>query len=891
MWPAKENLGPQLTYGVLGNGLATRDSLPSHLGPFLKFPRLRDRGPHLHLIEHSSRTLAPGIPPEDIDTKLSVYSTHHRHPNDVDVPEDVAASLAIEARPLRDGIALDPTTGKLAIIFELRTDRLSDMAYCYDALNLLDFTKSSSTLQATAFITGSGKLKVMPLLVKKRNIFDTESMEKLKKLPIDYVCEKHGFELQISWPVKHIVASADGKLLAVRGHGECCIFSVKWDLEKNRINVRKEFNIKNTGSEWSEVVFNTSSLAFVNTRGVITMYKFQRTKKGYQHELLSEIDPSIYAPLDWSSWKRVCWPLDANYIILFSRKSAHYIEMNTDDMGKRVVKKLVTTHYWSHFQDVAIVNSNIFLFTSKELIWLLTTLEAPFKRILSWKHYLDDSDASLKLSVCSNKSGTYTLSVYSHETPIIIAYTFGTVDGRPCSVLDPFVLYMSDSSGVAHLSVAESLIEADDLSPLANCIEISCDAEVKFLNLCTSKNKKVRTDDSMHKNITSKPFKPLRIFSARELDLVYKYFLDPNSTEENCDFEKDTLEIAVKPASGASESSGFSQKMITASDGVEDTTIADLQIMSTDSNTNSKLEFRQQIDVVQNYAFELGSELKTFFNKENTHDQEPQEEDTNEQKNADLEITGTLYPQYHTLASLAENIPTDVTNLKEFDSMLHQLNEYCEDQGGRLEFGNSTLMKGSLDSSVSSEFIHDNILKLEDPARAKVAVILALCMIRAHCTNIAKRHKELITKELEGCSEDLKDIFGEWPAHEPESFRSQTQNGAQSQPQVQTQNSKGKKGLLHRALTQSSQAFQVTSTPRVGSNGSSKQESSLKIKTSQSSQEQSQESDTLFISQFQSTQESLGSEPFSSQVGGSQSLKRSSQLGPRRKKKKKGGFA
>lgn len=891
MWPAKEIIGPQLTYGVLGNGLVTPGPLPSGLGPVLKFPRLRDHAPQLHLIEHSSRTLAPGVPREDIDTKVSVYSTHHRHPNDVNVPEDVAASLAIEARPLRDGIALDPTNGSLATIFGLQTGHTLDLDYSYDLLYLLEI---APTFQVTAFITGSGQLKVMPLLEKKRNVFDTKFPEKLQKLPLDCASEKHCFETQIPWPVKQIVVSADCRLLAVRGHAECCVFSIGWDNEQSCVKVLEAFTIKNAGAEWSEVTFNTSSLAFVSTRGTITIYDFQRTKHGYKFELKHNIDPSIYAPLDWSSWKRVCWPLGADYLILFSRKAAHYIQLG-DEPGKRVVKKLVTTHYWSHFQDVAIVDSNIFLFTSKEIIWLLTTLEQPFKRILSWKHYLDDADASLKLSVCPNKSGTYTLSVYSQETPIIIAYTFGTVDGRPCSVHDPYILYSSENAGVAHLALAESLNEDDNLSSLANCVEISCDSEVTLRNFCGLNYKRVRPENSAPKE-PPQAFKPLKIFSTRELDLVYRY-LGVEGSEAGR-----KLEIAALTSEG-SENSEASQKLITNGDATEDTTIADTPSVANETNTDhnihvptetkndKNLQVRQQIDVVQNYAFELGAELKNLLKNESPDAQD--ENGAEGMEPTDQENTNSLYPQYHTLASLAENVPTEVTNLKEFDSMLHQLNEYCVDQGGRLDFGSPALLKGPSDGSLSSEYFHDHILGMEDPAKSRAAVILALCMVRAHSTNIAKQHKELIQKELEGCSEDLKDIFGEWPAHEPESSKSHTPS--QAQAQAQTQSLKGKRGLLHRALTQSSQAFQVTSTQKSDLNGSSKP----KPQTSQTpptlqtslSQANSQESDTLFISQFQSSQESLGSDPFSSQAGGSQSLKRSSQLGARRKKKKKGGFA
>lgn len=912
MWPAKQELGPQLTYGVSGNGLVACDSsLLSLLDPILKFPRLRDHGPHLHLIENTSRSLAPGVPREDIDTSLSVYSTHHKPPNDVNVPEDVAASLAIEARPLRDGIALDPTIGKLATIFDLQTRKVPNFETLSGAQDLLKFKKAISSMKATAFITGSGKLKIMPFLVKKRNVFDTQNMEKLKKIPIDYVSDKFGFETQINWPVSQVVVSADQTLLAVRGHGECCVYAVEWDNDKRQIIAHRAFSIKNTAAEWSDLVFNTSSLAFVDVTGTITIYRFEHTRHGYKHELDQEIVPSIYAPLDWSSWKRLCWPLNANYMILFSRKSAHYIELNLGETGKRVVKKLVTTHYWSHFQDVALVDSNIFLFTSKEIIWLLTTLELPFKRILSWKHYLDDTDASLKLSVCLVKSGTYALSVYSHETPIIIAYTFGTVDGRPCSVYDPYILYESESAGVAHLTLAVSLIENNELSPIVNCVEINCDLEAKCFSFCEQKHKKVRYEESALKPKQPTTLKPLRIFSTRELFKIYRILGNSNSREDEKGSGKKVLETE------ASCNQVNSQRLISDGNGAEEITIADTPNSSTESNVETIVEARQQIDVVQNYAFELGSELKTFLSKEKSQPQKNGTEHSTDEIDSEIEreeseMEDSMYPQYRSLASFAENIPKDVTNLKEFDSMLHQLNEYCEDQGGRIDFGTSAFFKGSNKDTLSSEYIRDHILGQEDLAetKAKAAVILTLCMVRAHSTNIAKRHKELIEKELESCSEDLSDIFGDWPAQEPESSKllsqtpsqSQTQQIKHSQPQSQSQNPKGKRGLLHRALTQSSQAFKITSTPKSDLNGNVKpdlsatpksktSQSSPNLQPSQSSQTNSQESDTLFISQFQSSQESLASEPFSSQVGGSQSLKRSSQLATRRKKKKKGGFA
>lgn len=882
MWPANEKIGPQLTYGISGNGVLNLLESRANSLPSLHFPRLRHHGPHLHLIANSTRQIAPTSLPEEQRNEASIYKSHLGPLKDVAVPENVITSLALEAAPLQDHIGQDPSIGSHLRLVHLGTGAYTDRVLV-DGQYVTPKTKTNVLdVEGVVFVAPPGIINVAPILPKRRNLLHSSNPQLLKKTLVDTVALDLAAEYAIPWPIKQVEVCNELRLVAVRGEVQCCFLSFRWSNEPTEKGAKltKAFEVSNSSSAWSQIVFNSGRFALVHVDGSIDIWLFSQTDGEWDYKMQSKVDPHIYDPLDWSLWKRVCWPIDAEYLVLFCRKSAHFIDLQPlieETEVVSTVKRLVTTHYWSHLQDVAIAGSYIFLLTSKELIWLETEKQNPLKRLLSWKHYLDDADSSLRLSICAlSSSETFLLSVYSRVTPIVITYTFGVLNGKPCSLRDPYVLYTTKNDGIAHMAVGESVLLDSEPAPMMYCFEIGLDAQVNFYNFCGAEDWKFKArEEEVRGNRHTVNFttEAPKVFTCEELQRIFSHFTSLSAVSND---RKDKIDSSVTER--------ITQKAITDNNGslINELSSAGQPSASKaddpvdDSDIDSGSPTPEQIDAVQNYAFELGADMRGIF---------------------DTDISELQYPQYHSLAAIAQRIPSNVTDLKEFDSMVQQLGEFCDENGGHLELANMGLFergKGAKKHEpLSADRLASILADLNQSSNIKAAVILVLSLVKAYSVEVESQHKQLIQDELEECSEDLVGIFQEWLAHSPKNQSVEQLNMAGSKVGVtsahtlhsQKKPKQEKKELLKRALTQSSQAFKLDSqlVPIESEKIDVKIDPSLRLPSSQMS-------DTLFMSQFASSQESLdGDSPFSSQISlGSQSH---SQLGPRKKKKKKGGFA
>lgn len=860
MWPADPKIGPQLTYGVFGNGVALLNDNASL--KVLDFPRLRDHGPRLHLIANSSRVLAEPQPASCENDDISVYNAAHRPLGEVGASDDVLVGLALEAEPFRKKVGQDPTIGTLVGEILLGTGAYAEPVVV-NGKKLRPKAKNNVVdVKALVHGTSEGAVKVAPLIPKKKNLLHLEDPDLLTKRIVDTLNEDLLATYQVLWPILQIATCSESRLIAVRGQTRCCFLYVEWNNDPGQkgVQLKFAFEILNEGAGWADLIFSSWRFAMADISGKISIYDFDCVGGNWKYEHTRQIDPTLYDPLDWSHWLRIIWPTDSTYMLLFRRRAAYYVSSEKTADGESTATKLVSTHSWSYFQDVAMVGSNIFLLTSKELIWLQSTEREPMKRLLSWKHFLDDADPSTRLNVSPLGANTFALSVYTKEVPFVVTYTFGFVDEKPCSVYDPYVLYTSQGEGIAHFALLESTIGGGNEGPFANGFEITTDSGVNFVSFCGSEKRGFRLvvstveASSPAAPTSTKPAAWPKVFTEKELARIYSLFFGRTDRDQS--------------ESQRSTDTAERQKSDSNNVGV---VIPDSQVEapSSEEALPQNKSINEQIDVVQNFAFELGSELKSVL---------------------DIDLEDLDYPQYHTLASVAERIPMDVTDLREFDSMLQQLSEYCEDQGGRLDFSSTGLLVPESElspTSLSCEYLASVMKDSNTESRWRAAVILVLCLVKAQTMKIESQHEQLIEEELRGCSEDLKEIFDEWQVHSSPEQMSISQAEMTSTP-LATQNSQlpvksqksAKKGLLHQALTQNSQALKLKSSSLP----------SVEKDKAPDNRESSQNSEILFLSQFDSSQESLGgSQPMSSQNSSqSQTLARE---GPKRKKKKKGGFA
>ncbi|ODV61702.1 Rrn6p ASCRUDRAFT_7894 [Ascoidea rubescens DSM 1968] len=165
----------------------------------------------------------------------------------------------------------------------------------------------------------------------------------------------------------------------------------------------------------------------------------------YMNNLDNDSENNKQFNLSLSNWKRVYWnPNNENQIIILTRNSIYQIDLFTKYSVSGI---LVNFEDWSQLRDFQIAlfdNSIAFLLTSKELIVVKFLdnnkndekidnssyiFRPAFKRLISWKHFLDPDDVSIKLSIADIKQNAdsdmvFLLTVYSQIHSLNFIYEF-----------------------------------------------------------------------------------------------------------------------------------------------------------------------------------------------------------------------------------------------------------------------------------------------------------------------------------------------------------------------------------------------------------------------------------------------------------------------------------
>lgn len=421
MWPHKKGLGIRCSYGVDGNGMLSLDSSP----PILEFPRKKDSGVLLNQINNSYQVLLPSQTSRfilnskifnDLQSNLKSFasksmgvikkSTTKRSGSYV--PSDILDSYMIESKALTSAIAYDPTFGSLLVIFPLKS------------------------LQVIAYVTGeSGTILNISNLMRDH----TEGTSGSKQFTLEKPLLGKSLQIELPSPIKQIVSvkgSALQQHLIVRTNAKSYVLTCS----KSRNLMASHFDIYINGEistsqlkgfDFADIASNQwdpNQFCLMDIRGNFGLWKIGRTDRK-----VSKISTEMNSDSsELSNWKRVIW-CDSSHLLAFSRSSIIQFIIN----GTSSV--LATANTWSRIQDVQSEGDSCFLLTSKELIWCGLK---PFKRLISWKHFLDDSDPTLKIHCSETTKDSYIVLIFSQMHPLIMVYNFGMEDGKPCSLRDPY---------------------------------------------------------------------------------------------------------------------------------------------------------------------------------------------------------------------------------------------------------------------------------------------------------------------------------------------------------------------------------------------------------------------------------------------------------------------
>ncbi|KAK6198692.1 RNA polymerase I-specific transcription initiation factor RRN6-like protein [Scheffersomyces amazonensis] len=705
MWPSKKGLGVRLSYGVSGNGSGV-----SGLSSEVEFAR-RD-GPHeMYEIHQSLTNVVEGqVPlysnPElQESVKVSVSSIEGF------IPSNIVSSLHHESDVFTSSIAHDPNFRNLLKIVGLKIKSTNKQSSCLAVLypggasgNVLNISKL--TYMSIDAVKENNKYTsiLMPDLATSYQITFTSQIKQIETPPT------------LSYYVSsYLVVRTNFKIYVL----DCCMNDEGIDIQ-----VISEIDNKQlSGFEFADVRFNPfddSQFGLVDIKGNFGIWTVspQRVSK------LNLGQQSIYDTKELSNWKRIIWSQDSHKVLVLSRTC-----MEEFDIATKQMKRIITSNTWSRIQDCQRVENEdyAFLLTSKELIWL--KLKGGIERMISWKHFLDDSDPSLQLSVSVISHQHYTCTIFSEANPLIFVYTFAIENGKPYSVKDPYCIKRGEYPG----SLKQALFIKVNFNFYTN--EQDSDLE------------QIREDDEEY--IDCDKYVLFELSSC--LGLTIRAF----STEPGFSIKNDEEITTQEPEEYITRSN--QSQYFDVIPNIHIRNIVEALKVHEDQSSDSSIESQKQS--LQTYAYSLGEGVSRF--------------------DEDL-------ASYLSLLDISDNIPSLVEDIAELDTMLEQLDSFYKSKDIQTNIlVNTSLVKRNLllnsqdsDLQVSTAGdlyqllnriyctnSHLNTLNTST-SLLRACMQLSTGLIKSKSTNLTTKLNKHYNETLEASDDQVKSLIDNWDSHD-----------------------------------------------------------------------------------------------------------------------------
>lgn len=777
MWPSKEGLGVQLSYGVNGNGIVvsnenSNSSTYKRL-PRLEFPRIRNQGITLNKVGKSNivlvnqqtssfdlnakvyNNLQNAVANQPLQPKRKMYSD-----SNIYVPEEILKSYLIESRSLTSTIAYDPTFGQMFTIFDVRS------------------RSGLTSSKAIAFVTGETgtilnisilKYEIKELLNNRKESVDVNALIPLLTDP---------FQVSLSEPIKQIehCKLKEGfdyipLYLIIRSDSRVYVLNC-FKGKSQHYNSHIELDILGElqtsdlmGFNFSDVTFNpwvSTQFGAVDVKGnfgiwninskkeaLTKLKKFDSNPKTSSDEPDSslKVEPTIYDVTELSNWKRITWAHDYNHIFVVSRSSLTQFELTPELSSQR----LITSDTWSKIQDIHKNPESMkyaFILTSKELIWF--EVSNPLRRLMSWKHFLDDKDPSLRLQVSEYEdSSKFICIIYSQIRPIILVYNFGIKDGMPFSLKDPYYIRKStDQRGNNTGQIRQVFL--------------------------TELNRQFYSSAKDDENITTDSTFPKHMVMALfELSTDLGLTLNLYNTTANLHLNKSLIKADNLDSSSSCESSTNFERDIKIRDKLsyfKKFSKADFESIAKGlkCDTNAT-KGDDEIKIVQDYAFRLGEgamQLNEEWNKLNAID----------------DISINKDPYYLSLNDISSSLPLSISDITEFDSMIEQLSSFYGTKDinvsskvgksfleglelfadhlksdGNLYTVNdiSSIIKKAYENEALQGYNHSNILK-------KLSILIGASLIKAKTNGLGKYYLKKLDLAMKNATTQVQSILNDW---------------------------------------------------------------------------------------------------------------------------------
>ncbi|KAK6455082.1 RNA polymerase I transcription factor [Scheffersomyces xylosifermentans] len=878
MWPHKKGLGVRLSYGVDGSSIvgvqpeknprSSDDDSMNHsdsmdsgdpesaMAPIIESCKIQEEGSVLfeianantHLVRSSTSSFNLNSRMFDsLEIAVNPMTRNQHEIRNAYVPDNILNSYMIESKTLTSTIAYDPNYSNLFAFVDVRT-------------------RKGKSFKAATYVTGESGNILNISIVGYQRLDVTSRSDGSTETKLLFPEFSKPFQISLSEPIKQLEVATGlydytPSYIIVRTNYKIYLLDCYKSSNEVNLTMKADIEMRVLGeieanemanNEFADVTFNPfdfSQFGVVDTVGNFGLWSISSTSKsGAVRRVTLEnsgATPSAEDSTELSNWKRFEWAHDRNHILILTRTSVTEFCISP----KLDSRKLITSNTWSRVQDFVRFDDFAFLLTSKELIWFSNS--DPLKRLISWKHFLDDTDSSLKLQVTRRADDTFICVLYSQLYPLIFIYSFGLRGSKPYSIRDPYYFRKEETSrDLRQITLVE----------LTTSFFFSENDEDDFVDESDLGYTVGRTFGLFE--ITADLSISLRCLSdLSDLSLT-------SSDKETLDLSKNTQDML--PARPFGRQFKYIPKKLLQS--LSASLVASIKELPDES---------EQIKSIQDYAYALGEGALKI--KEEMGDR-------------------NSFPSYHTLLDIAKNVPLFIEDVSEFDLMIEQLSSFYISKGICMSSLIDWLVKrsnilGVKDSDGAKTHANDifelfyrtyfsgsHRLKSYNSIHGliKFTILLSASLIKSKSDDLSKHYEHLYNQELLEASSKISNLLESWDtdytakvsylgsqATQIDYVSSMPSLGASQKKTA----SKSKQSLRKTAITQSQTHSQLRSSQAAFGS----LQTNLASDDISSSQEGSVSSSQIKPSQSLSQKRSL-----SSQQTGSQKSK---------KKKKKGGFA
>ncbi|KAI5955055.1 hypothetical protein KGF54_001616 [Candida jiufengensis] len=477
MWPHKVGLGVRLSYGVDGNGILSIKSNNENnnnindddnndnndcneIEPIMDFPRLEPNTPNQYYKSNSKKLLRNPLNYSTIDDQILTTSSKDTRslltPNYI--PHQILSSYGLESSAIESDFAYDPIFG--------------------DIIKAFTITNSTKEYNGLSYVTGSS------LTVLNFAIFFKGSSSASLKLSEPY-------EVDFLDNIRQVDIKSDNKQLVilVRTNTKIYVLTCRLISDSKDSKASPNFDMsiikEIISSKFGNSTFADVSICFKDIRkfaivdilGNLAVWKINKNFTKVHKLNKDNLKMPIVSSQDLSNWMKINWLTNSgkskskttDQLLLSTR-----IKTFQCDMTNNTQTSLMTSNTWSRLRDVYILGENVFYLTSKEIIWFKYESQnsnISFERLLSWKHFLNDDDPSLKFSIFEIGKA-FSIMIYSEISPTIIVYTFGFQIEKPFSLQDPYII-QGPARGLKQLVTIKDDIQNVHLLELSSNLTLS----------------------------------------------------------------------------------------------------------------------------------------------------------------------------------------------------------------------------------------------------------------------------------------------------------------------------------------------------------------------------------------------------------------------------------